>query len=74
MKAGVFTVILGSMCFKEALDYAAFLGFKAVEIGAGARAGTAHCDPDALLASDRKKDTQVQQWNCAVNGLLDAKP
>ena len=74
MKAGVFTVILGSMSFKEALDYAASLGFEAVEIGAGAGAGTAHCDQDALLASDRKKDTQVQQGISSVNGVLDAKP
>ena len=54
MKAGVFTVILGSMPFEQALDYAASLGFQAVELGVGGWAGTAHCDPDALLASNRK--------------------
>ena len=54
MKAGVFTVILGSMPFEKALDYAASRGFQAVELGAGGWAGTSHCDPDALLASNRK--------------------
>ena len=55
MKAGVFTVILGSMGLEKALDYLAGLGIKAVELGAGAYAGTAHCDVDALLASQRRR-------------------
>ncbi len=54
MKVGVFTVILRSMPFEQALDYLAKLGVQAVEIGAGAFCGTDHCDPDALLASDEK--------------------
>lgn len=54
MKVGVYTVILNEMPFEAALDYLAGLGVQAVEIGAGAYAGTRHCDPDALLASDRK--------------------
>jgi len=54
MKVGVFTVILGSMPFEQALDYLASTGVKTVEIGTGAFTGTAHCDADALLASDQK--------------------
>lgn len=54
MKVGLFLVILNSMKFEEALDYVASLGVQTVELGAGAYAGTAHCDPEALLASDRK--------------------
>src|SRR5262245_35872238 len=54
MKVGVFTVILASMKFEKALDYLAELGVQAVEIGAGAYPGTAHCRTDALLASDQK--------------------
>jgi sugar phosphate isomerase/epimerase len=54
MKVGVFTVILGSMALEVALDYLASTGVKAVEIGTGAFTGTAHCDADALLASDQK--------------------
>ena len=53
MKVGVFTVILRSMPFEQALDYLAGLGVQTVEIGAGAFSGTAHCEPEALLASDR---------------------
>ncbi len=52
MKVGVFTVILQSMPFERALDYLAGLGVQAVEIGAGAFTGTAHCDPETLLACD----------------------
>src|SRR5256885_9829631 len=54
MKVGVFTVILRSKPLEEALDYLAGLGVEAVEIGAGAYPGTAHCPVDDLLASDRK--------------------
>jgi len=54
MKVGLFLVILNSMKLEEALDYVASLGVQTVELGAGAYAGTAHCDPEALLASDRK--------------------
>jgi len=61
MRIGVFTVILGSMNLEQALDYLAALGVQAVEIGAGAYAGTAHCDVDALLASDRKAKELLQR-------------
>jgi len=54
MKVGVFTVILGSMPFEQALDYLASTGVQTVEIGTGAYTGEAHCDADALLASDQK--------------------
>ena len=54
MKVGVFTVILGSMPFEQALDYLASTGVKTVEIGTGAYTGEAHCDADSLLASDQK--------------------
>jgi sugar phosphate isomerase/epimerase len=54
MKVGVFTVILRSKPFEEALDYLAGLGVQAVELGAGGYAGTDHCPVDALLGSDRK--------------------
>jgi len=54
MKIGLFLVILNSLKLEEALDYVASLGVQNVELGAGGYAGTAHCDPEALLASDRK--------------------
>ncbi|HEX9048199.1 MAG TPA: sugar phosphate isomerase/epimerase, partial [Verrucomicrobiae bacterium] len=54
MKVGVFTVILGSMEFEQALDYLAGLGVQTVEVGAGAFCGTAHCDSEDLLSSHRK--------------------
>src|SRR5687767_12009027 len=62
MKVGVFTVILNSMKLEQALDYLAELGVRTVEIGAGAFAGTTHCDPDILLASEEK----LRQFQCAL--------
>jgi sugar phosphate isomerase/epimerase len=60
MKLGVFTVILNSLGLEPALDYLAGLGVQAVEIGAGGYAGTAHCNPDELLGSDRKADAFLE--------------
>jgi sugar phosphate isomerase/epimerase len=79
MKPGLFTVILGSMNLEHALDYAARLGAQAVELGAGAYAGTNHCNVEALLASDRKakdflravtsRGLQISALNCAGNPI-----
>jgi sugar phosphate isomerase/epimerase len=54
MKIGVFAVLFGNKPFEETLDYLVELGVEAVEIGTGAYPGNAHCDPAALLRSDRK--------------------
>jgi sugar phosphate isomerase/epimerase len=79
MNVGVFTVILGSLKLDRALDYVAGLGVQAVELGAGAYAGTKHCDVDALLASESKRKELLQAvgkrglvisaLNCAGNVL-----
>src|SRR5262245_22462295 len=54
MKIGVFAVLFGDTPFDETLDYLAALGVQAVEIGTGAYPGNAHCDPRALLGSERR--------------------
>src|SRR5438067_3148784 len=54
MKIGVFAVLFGNKPFEETLDYLVELGVEAVEIGTGAYPGNAHCDPVALLGSDKK--------------------
>src|ERR1051326_9210413 len=79
MKIGVFTVILGSTNLEQALDYIVRLGGQAVELGAGAYAGTNHCDVDALLASDRLakeflhlitcRGLHISALNCAGNPI-----
>ena len=56
MKLGVFAVLFSDKPFEEALDRIVELGLDAVEIGTGAYPGNAHCDPRALLASDRRLD------------------
>lgn len=54
MKIGVFAVLFGDKPFEETLDYLVELGVQAVEIGTGAYPGNAHCDPRALLGSQKK--------------------
>lgn len=53
MHVGVFTVILGSQPLEKSLDYLAGLGVKAVELGAGGYARSAHCPLEKLLVSER---------------------
>ncbi len=54
MKLGVFTVLLQDKSLDEALEFLASAGAEMVEIGAGGYPGTAHCNPDELLADAGK--------------------
>ncbi len=54
MKLGVFTVLYQDLPFEEALDKLAALGVEAVEVGTGNYPGTAHCDPETLLADEER--------------------
>ena len=72
MKIGVFTVLLGDKPFEEALDYLVDLGVEAVEIGTGAYPGNAHCDPAALLRSERRLNAfrdAVQRRGLIISAL-----
>ena len=72
MKIGVFTVLLGDTPFEEALDYLVDLGVEAVEIGTGAYPGNAHCDPAALLRSERQLNAfrdAVQRRGLIISAL-----
>ncbi len=79
MQVGVFTVILGSMKLEQVLEYLAGLGVQAVELGAGAYMGAAHCHVEALLASRKKRaeflhaiasrGLKLSALNCAGNPL-----
>ena len=55
MKLGVFTVPLGGMSLDEACAYLAAKGVQMVEIGCGGCPGNAHCDAEALLADEQKR-------------------
>jgi sugar phosphate isomerase/epimerase len=50
MRLGVFTVLLAQKSLEDALKYLTGLGVKTVELGTGGYPGSAHCDPDKLLA------------------------
>jgi sugar phosphate isomerase/epimerase len=49
MKLGVLTALFYDRPLDTALKYLAEIGVQAVELGAGAYPGNAHCDPDKLL-------------------------
>jgi sugar phosphate isomerase/epimerase len=50
VKLGVLTVLYADQPLEKVLDRAVALGLDAVELGTGGYPGTAHADPDALLA------------------------
>jgi len=54
VRLGVFTVLYSDTPFEEVLDRLAGLGVQAVELGTGGHPGTAHCDPDELLADESR--------------------
>jgi sugar phosphate isomerase/epimerase len=54
MKLGVLTVLYSGTPLEEVLDKLAAMGVEAVELGTGGFPGNAHCDPDELLADERK--------------------
>jgi sugar phosphate isomerase/epimerase len=54
VKLGVLTVVYQDLPLESALDKLAELGVDAVELGTGNYPGSAHCDPDALLAEPRR--------------------
>jgi sugar phosphate isomerase/epimerase len=53
MKLGVFTVLYQKAPLEDVLDRLQELGVEAVEIGTGNYPGSAHCDPDTLLADSQ---------------------
>ncbi|MEI6131620.1 MAG: sugar phosphate isomerase/epimerase [Bacillota bacterium] len=54
MKIGCFTVLMGQTPLKETLKYLKGLGVEAVELGCGGYPGTAHVNPEELLADEKK--------------------
>lgn len=72
MKIGVFTVLYQDLPLEAALDRFTALGIEAVEISTGNYAGTAHCDPGALLAdakAARRFKDAIASRGLAISGL-----
>ena len=72
MKLGVFTVLLGDQPLDTALCYLKSLGVQMVEIGCGGYPGTAHADPESLLADPHAlaafRET-IQRHGLAISAL-----
>ena len=56
MKVGVFSAILSGLPLAQALAHIAGLECDTVELGTGGYPGNAHCQPEALLASEDRLD------------------
>jgi sugar phosphate isomerase/epimerase len=56
VKLGVFTVLYQNVDLEKALDRLQELRVEAVEIGTGNYPGSAHCDPDPLLADPSRAE------------------
>jgi len=72
MHVGVLTVPLGDDSRERAFDYLAGLGVGAVELGVGGSPGTAHTDPDRLLADPDARDAlrdDLDAHDLAVSAL-----
>jgi sugar phosphate isomerase/epimerase len=72
MKLGVFTALYSGQPLEQVLDKLAALGVGAVELSCGNYAGSAHCDPDALLADPAKLRSlraAVESRGLVISGL-----
>jgi sugar phosphate isomerase/epimerase len=77
MKLGVYTALLSSMSFEEALKYLTQRGIHTVELGCGGYSGTFHADPDVLLEDKsaladftkllEKYEVEISALNCSGN-------
>lgn len=61
MKLGVFTPLFNNLSFEEMIEKVSAAGLQTVEIGTGGYPGTAHCDIDALLASEDARKEYLEK-------------
>ncbi|QGQ44294.1 sugar phosphate isomerase/epimerase family protein [Metabacillus sediminilitoris] len=72
MKLGVFTVLFNDKSFEDMLDRVKASGLHAVEIGTGGYPGNSHCDLDALLESEEKRNeyaAKIQDKNLIISAF-----
>lgn len=63
MKLGVFNPMFQNMNFLEMLDYVKESGLEAVEVGTGGFPGSAHCDVDKLLGSEKARKEYMAEFD-----------
>lgn len=61
MKLGVFTPLYNNLTFEEMIEEVSAKGLDMVEIGTGGSPGNAHCDIDALLASETERENYLKR-------------
>ena len=61
MKLGVFTPLYNNLTFEEMIEEVAAKGLDMVEIGTCGSPGNAHCDIDALLASETERENYLKK-------------
>ncbi|MDT2806139.1 sugar phosphate isomerase/epimerase [Vagococcus lutrae] len=61
MKLGVFTPLYNNLTFEEMIEEVSAKGLDMVEIGTGGSPGNAHCDIDALLASETERENYLKK-------------
>jgi sugar phosphate isomerase/epimerase len=72
MKLGVFTVLFNDKSFEDMLDRVKASGLHAVEIGTGGYPGNSHCNLDALLESEEKRNeylAKIQERNLIISAF-----
>lgn len=72
MKLSVFSPVLASLSLEEALKTLSDLGVQAIELGSGGFPGTAHLNPDELLASSEKIENVknlLKKYNIEISAL-----
>lgn len=61
MKLGVFTPLYNNLTFEEMIEEVSAKGLDMVEIGTGGSPGNAHCDIEALLASETERENYLKR-------------
>lgn len=61
MKLGVFTPLYNNLTFEEMIEEVSAKGLDMVEIGTGGSPGNAHCDIEALLASETERENYLKK-------------
>lgn len=72
MKLGVFTPVVASKSFEEAVKYLSSLGVNSVELGSGGYSGKAHIDPAEIVANPKAAEEMkaiLKEYDMDISAL-----